>query len=58
MSKGIAEQELRQIVRRVLEEKLAKRGTEVVAETTEEKTSDDEWYGSTLYESLKRKWTK
>ena len=67
MSKGITEQGLRQIVRKVLQEKLAKKRTEVVTETTEEKaaevtteerTSNDEWYGNTLYESLKRKWTK
>ena len=67
MSKGITEQELRQIVRRVLQEKLAKKETGIVTETTEEeaskvtteeKTSNDEWYRGTLYDSLKRKWTK
>ena len=63
MSKGITEQELRGIIRRVLKEKLTKEEAEVVTETvaeekTEEKVSNDEWYGSTLYESLKRKWAK
>lgn len=66
MSKGITEEELRKIVRKVLQEKLAKKETEVVTETeekapevtTEEKASNDEWYGNTLFESLKRKWTK
>ena len=63
MSKGITEQELRGIVRKVLKEKLAKKETKVVTEVTteeraEEKASNDEWYGSTLYESLKRKWAK
>ena len=63
MSKGITEQELRGIIRKVLKEKLTKEEAEVVTETvaeekTEEKVSNDEWYGSTLYESLKRKWAK
>jgi histone H3/H4 len=68
MSKGITEQQLRQIVRKVLQEKLAKNETEVVAEAVEEGTpetteikeevSNDQWYQNTLFESLKRKWTK
>lgn len=63
MSKGITEQELRGIVRKVLKEKLAKKETKVVTEVAteeraEEKVSNDEWYGNTLYESLKRKWAK
>ena len=68
MSKNITEQQLRQIVRKVLQEKLAKNKTEVVAETVEEgapeitetmeEISNDQWYQNTLFESLKRKWTK
>ena len=65
MSKGITEQQLRQIVRKVLQEKLAKNQTEVVTEAVEEpsteveeKISNDQWYRSNLFESLKRKWTK
>jgi histone H3/H4 len=69
MSKGITEQQLRQIVRKALEEKLVKKEKEVVteavekdvpetvAETTKE-ISNDQWYQNTLFESLKRKWTK
>ena len=67
MSKGITEQELRQIVRKVLQEKLAKNEVETLTEskeldttktTPEEEISNDEWYGNTLYESLKKKWAK
>ena len=72
MSKGITEEQLRQIVRKVLQEKLAKNETEVVTETveedapettetvteTKEEVSNDQWYQNTLFESLKRKWTK
>ena len=65
MSKNITEQQLRQLVRKVLQEKLAKRKPEVVAENVEEATietkeeiSNDQWYQNTLFESLKRKWTK
>jgi histone H3/H4 len=72
MSKGITEQQLRQIVRKVLQEKLAKNEAEVVTETVEEdapestetatetneEISNDQWYQNTLFESLKRKWTK
>jgi hypothetical protein len=65
MSKNITEQQLRQIVRKVLREKLAKNEAEVVTETVEENTpktkeeiSNDQWYQNNLFESLKRKWTK
>ena len=65
MSKNITEEQLRQIVRKVLQEKLAKKETEVVTENVEEATietkeeiSNDQWYQNTLFESLKRKWTK
>ncbi len=72
MSKGITEQQLRQIVRKVLQEKLAKNETEVVAETvkedapdttetvteTKKEASNDQWYQNNLFESLKRKWTR
>ena len=62
MSKGIKEQELRQIVRKVLKERLIKKAPKpspkAVAAVVEEQPSNDEWYGNTLYESLKRKWTK
>ena len=69
MSKKITEQQLRQIVRKVLQEKLAKNEAEVVTEVVEENAteaakeskeeiSNDQWYQSTLFESLKRKWTK
>ena len=50
-------------------QKFAKNETEVVAEVVEENVteaveeskeeiSNDQWYQSTLFESLKRKWTK
>ena len=67
MSKKITEQQLRQIVRKALQEKLAKKETEVVTETTEgatpevatkEEISDKEWYHNNLFDSLKKKWTK
>ena len=67
MSKNITEQQLRQIVRKVLREKLAKNEAEVVTETVEEEASttatkeeisNDQWYQNNLFESLKRKWTK
>lgn len=67
MSKKITEQQLRQIVRKVLQEKLAKNEAEVVTETVEEEASttatkeeisNDQWYQNNLFESLKRKWTK
>ena len=69
MSKNITEQQLRQIVRKVLQEKLANKETKVVTETVEESTpgaateakeeiSNDQWYQGTLFESLKRKWAK
>ena len=59
MSKVITEQQLRGVIRKVLRKKFATQEAKVVTEsTTEEKTSNDEWYGSTLYESLKRKWAK
>jgi len=67
MSKKITEQQLRQIVRKALQEKFAKNETEVVTETTEENApettetiaeTNDQWYQNTLFESLKRKWTK
>ena len=66
MSKKITEQQLRQVVRKVLQEKLAKNETveEDVPDTTEtvtetkEEASNDQWYQNSLFESLKRKWTK
>jgi len=59
MSKSITEQQLRGIVRKVLNEKLVKKGTKDVSKTPpKEKISNDEWYGSSLYDSLKRKWAK
>ena len=71
MSKNINEQQLRQIVRKVLQEKLAKNETQAATETIEEvaevapetveepkEVSNDQWYQNTLFESLKRRWTK
>ena len=59
MSKGITEQELRQIVRKVLKERLIKKTPKPAPKAVvEEQPSNDEWYGNTLYESLKRKWAK
>tara|TARA_Y100000593_G_scaffold84387_1_gene159773 strand:- start:931 stop:1566 length:636 start_codon:yes stop_codon:yes gene_type:complete len=60
MSKSITEQEIRQIVRKVLQEKLATRGstTEAPETVASKEISNDEWYQGTLFESLKRKWAK
>jgi len=68
MSNKVSENTIRKIVRKVLQEKLHKNiqtettevneereATEVV---TEEQTSNDEWYQNTLFESLKKRWTK
>ena len=68
MSKGITKDQLRQVVRKVIQERFAKNETEVITETveegapetteTKEEISNDQWYQNTLFESLKRKWTK
>ena len=68
MSKGITKDQLRQVVRKVIQERFAKNETEVITETVEEgapetteakeEISNDQWYQNTLFESLKRKWTK
>ncbi len=58
MSNKITEEQVRQIIRNVLKENTVKETKEVIAETKEETTSNDEWYGNSLYESLKRRWTK
>jgi len=68
MSKGITKDQLRQVVRKVIQERFAKNETEVITETVEEGApetteakediSNDQWYQNTLFESLKRKWTK
>jgi len=64
MSKRITEGQLRKAIRKVLTEKLATVVTEsATPEATEEVVAEqtitnDEWYSNSLYESLKRKWTK
>jgi hypothetical protein len=67
MSKKITEEAIRNMVRKVIQEKLQKNNLQETSETKEEqetdtivedKTSNDEWYHNTLFESLKRKWVK
>lgn len=71
MSKTINESQLRQTIRKVLQEKLVKTTQteekpavaeetvkEIVQEKIEEKVSNDEWYQNSLFNSLKEKWTK
>jgi len=63
MSKTINEQTLRNIIRKVLQEKFSKNtdntlNENLTKETKEVKTSNDDWYNSNLYESLKKRWTK
>ena len=64
MSNTMTENQLRKMIRKVLQEKFSpkvttKPGPAVPVEVvTEEKVSNDEWYGNSLYESLKKEWTK
>ncbi len=64
MSKTINEGQLRKAIRKVLTEKLVSKSTKTEDTPTssetvaEDKPSNDEWYSNSLYESLKRKWTK
>jgi len=64
MSNTMTENQLRKMIRKVLQEKFTpkvttKPGPAVPVEVvTEEKVSNDEWYGNSLYESLKKEWTK
>ena len=63
MSKTINEQTLRNIIRKVLQEKFSKNtdntlNENLTKETKEVKTSNDDWYNNNLYESLKKRWTK
>ena len=63
MSKSINEQNLRSIIRKVLQENFSKNtkkelNENLTKETKETSVSNDDWYSNTLYESLKKKWTK
>jgi len=62
MSNKITEDSIRQIVRKVLQERQAKKETEVITEVVEQtetkKVSDDQWYNNALFDSLKKRWTK
>ena len=63
MSKAINEQTLRNIIRKVLQEKFSKNtkntlNENLTKEVKEVKASDDDWYNNNLYESLKKRWTK
>jgi signal recognition particle GTPase len=63
MSQTINEQTLRNIIRKVLQEKFSKNtentlNENLTKEVKEVKTSDDDWYNGNLYESLKKRWTK
>jgi uncharacterized protein YdiU (UPF0061 family) len=63
MAQTINEQTLRNIIRKVLQEKFSKNTDNTLNENLtkkveEVKTSDDDWYNSNLYESLKKRWTK
>ena len=72
MSKNITKDQLRQVVRKVIQERFAKNEAEVITEAVEEnapetkeviaetkkEVSNDQWYQNSLFESLKRKWAK
>ena len=63
MSNTMTENQLRKMIRKVLQEKLVKKAiqpkTEAPVEASvEESVSNDEWYGNSLYQSLKQKWAK
>ena len=59
MSNTMTENQLRKMIRKVLQEKLVKKAIQPKTEASvEESVSNDEWYGNSLYRSLKQKWAK